>query len=80
MKNPKAYALASELAALTGESLTETVIVSLEKRLAAERVARGGKSKAEWIREFGKKFKEGMAPGSHSSQHADIYGNDGLPL
>jgi len=41
VKNPKAYALASELAALTGESLTAVAIESLEKRPEAERVKRG---------------------------------------
>ncbi len=80
MKNPKAYQLASELAQLTGESLTAAVIASLEKRLESEKVARGGKSKAERIVEFARKFKEGMAPGSHSSQHADMYDEDGLPI
>jgi antitoxin VapB len=80
VKNPKAYVLASELAALTGESLTSVVIASLEHRLEAERVKRGGKSKAERMREFAKKFKEGMAPGSHSSDHNDLYGDDGLPI
>jgi len=47
VKNPRAYELAAELSRLTGESLTAVVIGSLEKRLEAERVARGGKSKAE---------------------------------
>jgi hypothetical protein len=65
---------------LTGESLTAVVIGSLEKRLDEEKRQRGAKAKAEWIREFGKKFKEGMAPGSHSSQHADMYDEDGLPI
>jgi hypothetical protein len=80
VKNPKAYAFASQLAALTGESLTAVVIASLEKSLVEERVKRRGKSKAQRMREFAKKFKDGMAPGSHSSGHADLYGEDGLPI
>jgi antitoxin VapB len=80
VKNPKAYALASELAKLTGESLTTVVISSLEQRLEAERVARGGKSKVERMMEFAEKFKEGMPPSSHSSDHNDLYGDDRLPI
>jgi hypothetical protein len=65
---------------LTGESLTAVVIDSLEKRLEAERAKRGAKSKAERMHEFARKFAEGMAPGCHSSDHADLYGEDGLPI
>jgi hypothetical protein len=55
------------------------VIASLEKRLEAEKVRRGGKSKAERMHEFARKFAEGMAPGSHSSDHNDLYDENGLP-
>lgn len=79
IKNPRAYVLAAELSRLTGETLTSAVITALEKRLEAERIARSGKGKAERIREFAKNFRVGMTPGSHSSQHGDIYGDDGLP-
>lgn len=40
IKNDRADELARELAALTGESLTDAVITSLELRLADERRAR----------------------------------------
>ncbi len=36
LKNPEAHKLASQLAQLTGESLTTTVIQAVEMRLAAE--------------------------------------------
>ena len=65
---------------MTGQSLTAVVIASLERQLEAERIARGGKSKAEWIREFVRKAGATKSPGSHSSRHAEIYGDDGLPI
>lgn len=40
IKNDKADELARELAALTGESLTEVVVQSLEERLLRERALR----------------------------------------
>lgn len=79
LKNPRAHELASELAALTGESLTETVIRSLEIRLRQERQEFGEPSKAERILAFAKRFAEGMPKDLHSSDHADLYGEDGLP-
>ena len=39
IKNDKADQLARELSELTGESLTDAIIVSLEQRLATERQA-----------------------------------------
>ena len=37
IKNPEAHALAKELAELTGESMTEAILVALRERLARER-------------------------------------------
>jgi antitoxin VapB len=37
IKNPEAHALAKELAELTGESMTEAIVVALKERLARER-------------------------------------------
>jgi antitoxin VapB len=37
IKNPEAHALAKELAELTGESMTEAIVVALRERLARER-------------------------------------------
>ena len=78
LKNPKAYLLASELAKLTGETLTTAVIASLEQRLEAERRKRGGRT-AKNILAFADRFAAGMSPGSHSANHAELYGDDGLP-
>jgi antitoxin VapB len=79
LKNPRAYSLASELAHLTGESLTTTVINALELRLEAERRKHGGNTTAEKILAFAERFAQGMAPGSNSADHAELYGDDGMP-
>jgi len=39
IKNPRAHQLANEIAAMTGESLTDAVIHSLEERLERKRNA-----------------------------------------
>ena len=76
LKNPRAHELASELAALTGESLTESVIRSLEERLRRER----GGSMAERILAFAERFAQGMPAGASSARHGDLlHGEDGLP-
>lgn len=41
IKHPEADRLARELAAVTGESLTEAVVVALRERLARQRRRRG---------------------------------------
>ncbi|MDP9172140.1 MAG: type II toxin-antitoxin system VapB family antitoxin [Acidobacteriota bacterium] len=81
LKNPRAYALASELSRLTGENLTAVVITALEQRLEAERRKRGaGGTTAEKILAFAERFSQGMAPGSRSEDHAaELYGADGMP-
>lgn len=79
VKNPRAYDLATQLAEMTGESLTDAVIRSLETRLAEQRRRLMGDSTAKRILAFGERFAPGMSNDSHSSGHADLYGDDGLP-
>jgi len=79
LKNPRAYSLASELSHLTGESLTATVITALEQRLESERRKRGSRT-ADRILAFAERFAPGMAPGSHSENHAaELYDDEGMP-
>ena len=82
IKNPKAYELAHELAALTGESLTAAVIVALAERLEAEKVSRGLiKSKLERMRELAVRFKAGMDPTFRSEDHAAmLFDENGMPF
>ena len=49
IKNPEADQLARELAALTGESMTEAIVVALRERVERER-ARRGPTRAEKLR------------------------------
>ena len=79
VKNPQAHDLARELAELTGESLTAAVMTSLDERLQRERQRRMTRKKAERILDFAERFSAGMPGDAHSSEHADIYGEDGLP-
>jgi len=78
LRNPRAYSLSSELSHLTGESLTGAVITALEQRLEQERRKRGGTT-AERILVFAKRFAQGIPPGIRSMDHADPYGDDGMP-
>jgi hypothetical protein len=79
VKNPRAYELATQLSEITGESLTDTVIRSLETRLAQERRRLLGETTAKRILAFGERFAPGMKTEAHSAGHADLYGEDGLP-
>ncbi|MDX2267760.1 MAG: type II toxin-antitoxin system VapB family antitoxin [Bryobacter sp.] len=80
IKNPQAHKLAAELAALTGESLTTTVILALENRLREEKEKRAPLSKAERIMAFARRFKAAAGEDFHSSDHTTmLYGEDGLP-
>lgn len=80
LKNPKAYELATELAQLTGQTLTSAVMTALAVRLEEERQKRGGHSTADEILAFAKKFAPGMATGGSSADHAELlYGDDGMP-
>jgi antitoxin VapB len=81
LKNPKAHELATELADLTGESLTTAVILALEERLRNERRKREKqKSTSARILEFSRRFSAGLPAKLKSEDHgALLYGEDGLP-
>ncbi len=71
--------MAAELTRLTGESLTSAVIAALEQRLEVERRKRANRSTAQRILAFADRFAPGVAPESKSSDHAELYGDDGMP-
>jgi antitoxin VapB len=80
LKNPKAYAMAAELAEMTGETLTSAVMIALARTLDEERKKRGSRSTATEILAFAAKFAPGMAPGSDAGAHANLlYDDDGMP-
>jgi antitoxin VapB len=80
VKNPLAYELASQLAELTGESLTGVVIHSLEARLLEERRKQARNTTAARMLAFADRFAAGMSRAHGSADHATfLYGDDGLP-
>lgn len=79
IKNPRAQQLANDISQLTGESLTTVVIRALEERLEAERGKRSTMKKSERILAFAKRFSSGLPAGFRSTDHATLYGEDGLP-
>ncbi len=78
IKSDDAYALASELSELTGESLTAAVTVALKERLERERRARDKEAKIQRIMAFAKEIKAHVDP-SLTSDHAWLYDEDGFP-
>jgi antitoxin VapB len=79
IKNEEAHKMAAELAAIRGESMTAVVLEALRKELEAERQKQTGKTKAQRILEAARRFQQGLPEGIHSSDHAWLYGEDGLP-
>ena len=86
IKSDDAYQLASELTALTGESLTAAVTVALRERLERQLQARmsGERDAAELAEQL-------LAIGRHCAAHIrgpidsktftdELYGEDGLPI
>lgn len=75
ISNQKARALAAELATLTGETLTEAVLQALRERLDRLQTT----TATARMLEFAQRFSEGMPRDTHSSQHAELCDDDGLP-
>jgi antitoxin VapB len=81
VKHPDAHRLARELAALTGETLTDAVTVALRERLMRERAARrAGPGLAERLVSIGadcaRRLEEPYATGDPGEL---LHGDDGLP-
>jgi antitoxin VapB len=79
IKSEDAYRLASELAELTGESLTAAVTNALRERLERERHQRRADRLAAELVEIGQRCASHLKPPFSSIDHADLYGDDGLP-
>jgi antitoxin VapB len=75
IKSDRADQLARELASLTGESITETVITSLERRLAEERRVRRRRSVDDLV----ERFRELPILDSRSADEIIGYDENGLP-
>jgi hypothetical protein len=79
LDNAKVDALATELAAITGESTTDAVITALEQRLSRERSTVGGKSRAERMRAFLDQIADERNPDAPGSDLSWMYDENGLP-
>jgi antitoxin VapB len=75
IKSERADRIARELAELTGESITETVIASLEARLDQERRRRERRPVADIVERFGR--LDVLDP--RDADDILGYGDDGLP-
>lgn len=82
LKNPEVYRLASELAAATGESMTEAVRLSLEERL--DRINKTREAEVERrirrIHELATMIRELSPPGYWAQDFDELmYDENGLP-
>jgi antitoxin VapB len=79
IKSDDAYALATELAALTGESLTAAVTEALRERLERERRVREKAEKVERIMALAREIRAHMTEPVASSDTDELYDQDGFP-
>jgi hypothetical protein len=87
IKSERAGQLVSRLVALTGESKTQAVVSSLEERLARVERERGEKpprrpdyeERLRIIREASEKISAMIPLHLRTSDHSDLYDENGLP-
>jgi antitoxin VapB len=79
IKNEEAHRLATELAKLTGDSLTGSVIKSLRNELDRERRTRSREGVAERLLEIGREVRAHIKGEISSSDIDDMYDEMGLP-
>jgi len=82
IKDEKVHEAAKQLAKLTGQSITGAVrfaIMEQLERVEAQSKLRSSEVTAETILALGRECAVSMKSEAHSSDHADLYGADGLP-
>lgn len=79
IKSDDAYALASKLAELTGESLTTAVTTAIRERLERETKMREREARVERIMALAAEIRAGMEPPLPTSDHSWLYDDNGLP-
>lgn len=81
IKNHEVHELAKELAELTGESMTEAVLVALRERLARERnTPERVEERTRAIMALGAEIASRMSPETRTMDvDAYLYDEDGLP-
>ncbi len=78
IKNPEADQLARELAALTGESMTDAVIIALRERIEVER-SRRGPGIAESVRRLAAEYQSYPVTDPRTPDEIIGYDEDGVP-
>ena len=79
IKNHEAHQLATELADLTGESLTAAVTCALRDRLERERRRRSSASVAERLMDIGRRYAALPDAGGRTPEEILGYDENGLP-
>jgi antitoxin VapB len=79
IKSEDAYRLASELAELTGESLTAAVTTALRERLEREQAARNREARMARVRAITADIRRNLRHPLPTSDHSWLYDEDGLP-
>ena len=80
IKNDETCRLASELANLTGETMTGAITVALRERLEREQRSRSVEARLEAMRAIRQRCSKLLRPGPSAVEHGDfLYNEHGLP-
>ena len=80
IKNEETCQLASELARLTGDTMTAAITMALRERLEKERRLRSAESRIREMRTIAERCASLLGPGPSSVEHGDVlYDERGLP-
>ncbi|MYA79209.1 MAG: protein transcription factor [Acidobacteriia bacterium] len=80
IKNEETCRLASEMARLTGETMTGAITVALRERLEREKRARSVEARVQELRAIADRCAKLLGPGPSAVEHGDVlYDERGLP-
>ena len=80
IKNEETCRLASDLAQLTGETMTGAITVALRERLARERSERGAEARVRRLLAIGRRCANMLRDGPSAVEHGEfLYDGRGLP-
>ena len=80
IKNKETCQLASELAHLTGETMTGAITVALKERLEREKSGRSTEAHVQRLLAIGKRCASMLSDGPSAVEHGDfLYDERGLP-
>ena len=80
IKNEETCRLASEMARLTGETMTGAITVALRERLEREKRTRSVAARVQELRAIADRCAKLLGPGPSAVEHGDVlYDEQGLP-